>query len=240
MIAPLRTPLPAAPHSTVARSLFSKAGGLVGKTLAASALTVIFNQAIKAWGITEALSQWMGATLRAYVSASVLVWGVAAIAAVAASILAWVYVAPRFRGLPARPQHDNMIPLIRVRSLCADSGFVLERFGPLQNNGYALEGALKSAAANGTLQVKGRPYHGPVGDNDPLVGIPADHFLTYGFRHGDIEGVRENKHTRTANLDMLARDTPLQGIEGVTYYDIYVSENETRRILSDVRQGLIW
>lgn len=121
------------------------------------------------------------------------------------------------------------IPFSDLRNLALEHGIALERYGAKQNNGYDLEGALKQAARSGKLSVEGRPYNGSVKDNDPLIPIPSTHFDKYSFRHGALDYEIENDLTRTATVQMDVQ--ALDGIEGVTFYDLYVSRRQAIKVI---------
>ena len=137
---------------------------------------------------------------------------------------------------PAPEQPDQPIPFVSLRQIAQELGITLTRYGAEQNNGYAMEGALKEAAANGKLLVWGRPYQGPIRDNDPLVLIPKEHFITYSFRHGALDSEVKNDQTATGTMGMLAKG--VAGIQGVTFYDLHLANEASRDVLRAFGEGL--
>jgi hypothetical protein len=64
------------------------------------------------------------------------------------------------------------IPFANLRALAQGYGLNLDhQDAGASNLAYAIEGELKEAAANNRLSVWGRPFQGPVRDNDPLIPI---------------------------------------------------------------------
>jgi hypothetical protein len=127
--------------------------------------------------------------------------------------------------------HSNRVPFTRIRHDAPQLGLILDDGSSAAANiAYDIEGAMRQAAVDGGLKVWGRKYRGPVSDNDPLVEIPASHFEDYGFMHGCLHYAMPNEKTATGTIQMLARGE--KGKEGVTYYDLFISYDDARRVLT--------
>jgi hypothetical protein len=127
------------------------------------------------------------------------------------------------------------IPFANLRDLSQEYGLNLDhRHSAASNLAYEIEGELKEAAANNRLPVWGRPYNGPVRDNDPLIQIPASHFKEYSFRHGALNHVVRNDQTCTTTMSLLVEGK--QGLEGVTFYDLHVSTMAARAVIKHIAE----
>lgn len=135
----------------------------------------------------------------------------------------------------ARAEREaDRIPFSGLRKIAIKAGLNLDHRDPGASNlAYEIEGALKEAAANNRLNVWGRPFNGPVQDNDPLVPIPAAHFLKYSFRHGALDHLESNnKRTRTITMALLVEGK--EGLEGETFYDLHVSAMAARAVIERI------
>lgn len=129
----------------------------------------------------------------------------------------------------------DQIPFVRLRDLAPSYGLSLDPHDPNSGNvAYRIEGALRQAAVDGDLQVRGRRYLGPAKFNEPLVAIPPAHFEEYGFAHGYLNYEEANDSAHTGTLRM-ATEGNRRGIEGVTYYDLHLPLEGAKAVLRKVR-----
>ena len=131
---------------------------------------------------------------------------------------------------------SNKVPFTRIRHDAPQFGLILDdKTTSAQNLASNIEGAMGQAAVDGKLKVWGRKYRGLIKYNDPLVEIPASHFEDYGFMHGCLHYAVPNEKTATGTIQMLARAE--KGEEGVTYYDLWISYDDARRILTQIAKA---
>ncbi len=127
---------------------------------------------------------------------------------------------------------SDEVPYVRIRHIAHEYGLSLDRTDPsASNTAYDIEKALRQAAVDGRLKVRGRKYRGAARDNDPIVSIAASHFEDYTFKHGCLHHEAPNEQSASAQ--------PLTGegqkqIEDATYYDLRISYADMRRILKQV------
>jgi len=127
----------------------------------------------------------------------------------------------------------DRIPFAGLRLLASDYGIKVDHLDPASANlAYEIEGELREAAANNRLVVRGRPYHGPVRDNDPLIPIPANHFNEYLFQHGALHYVLPNDKTSTTTMALQMQGKV--GLDGVTFYDLHVSTKAARAVMKRI------
>lgn len=118
---------------------------------------------------------------------------------------------------------SDRVPFTRIRHIANEFRINLTDVNA-SNTAYEIEGAMRQAAVDDRLKVWGRKYHGAVQNNDPMLGIPRDHFEDFGFRHGSL-------HHQTPN-DKSA--TGLEGQDGITFYDLQLSYADARKVLDQV------